>query len=212
MPKILNNKERKVGYYCPFTYPFLNHVDAAERIYLKEDDRTQIFLGSTKLCKRSTTIVKSVRQAAIDCILFVECCNVSSAVYSYIRTYYPEIRVIKMEISKNKRIYLKTFLDGFEAFEKYAKEISLKLLDKGYHVNVERKQENSIWCNYPVDLIRNYDGLALEEQLLFLFENVKCPILRFEQCNSTDITEHEGCLHKAYINSKLIAKGTMSYE
>lgn len=211
MPKILNSKNRKVGYYCPFTYPFFFHVDVAERVYIEEDDSTQIFLGSTKLCKKSSAILKSVQEAVIDCILLVECCNTSSAVYSFIRTYYPEVTVIKMEMSKNKRIYLKTFLDGFKAFERYTEENS-SMLCKGCDENIDRKRERSIWCNYPVDLIRNYNGLALEEKFLFLFENVKCPLLCLEKSADAEITEDRGCLHKAYINSKIIAKETMGYE
>ena len=199
MLEILKNK--KVGYYCPFTYPFLNYVDVESHFYIKEDEKAQTFLGTTKLCKKSTAILRSLEEAAIDCILLVECCNISSAVYSFIQTFYPEVTLIKIEISKNKNLCVKNILKGFDVFKQYIKENPYQLY-KCYQENVNSKSQNSIWCNYPIELIKNYDRLALEEKLLFLFQNVKCPLISLEQTIDVTLAEDEGCLHRAYINSK----------
>lgn len=100
---------------------------------------------------------------------------------------------------------MKNILKGFDVFKQYIKENPYQLY-KCYQENVNSKSQNSIWCNYPIELIKNYDRLALEEKLLFLFQNVKCPLISLEQTIDVTLAEDEGCLHRAYINSKSFPK------
>lgn len=188
----MKNSVIKLGWYCPYSYIFLTCTENIEPVHIEWENIQNGALGTIKLCKKNTSILKQLEAGNLDGLVMVNCCNLAQRLYEFIYEQYPDLFIHQMSIPikidhRFEKTLIKEGKNLWIALEA-KKSIELDKSRKNRSLCLEKSDVDykPRWCSLPSELMGGVI-LEFEDMIKVLNEKILCP--RIHNMEAMDIKE-----------------------